>query len=78
MYAAMSFSILYFSMACAAQSIASCCMSSANKPRVSANRFQRADSRRHELCLLFDADVAHTVIAPPKIASACDGTWLGI
>eukprot|EP00290_Baffinella_frigidus_P016827 CAMPEP_0180203258 /NCGR_PEP_ID=MMETSP0987-20121128/7752_1 /TAXON_ID=697907 /ORGANISM="non described non described, Strain CCMP2293" /LENGTH=234 /DNA_ID=CAMNT_0022158609 /DNA_START=665 /DNA_END=1370 /DNA_ORIENTATION=- len=28
MYAAMSFSMLYFSMACAAQSMASCCMSS--------------------------------------------------
>lgn len=27
-YAAMSFSILYFSMACVAQSTASCCMSS--------------------------------------------------
>ena len=30
MYAAMSFSMLYFSIACAAQSIASCCMSSAH------------------------------------------------
>lgn len=28
MYAAMSFSMLYFSMACVAQSTASCCMSS--------------------------------------------------
>eukprot|EP00290_Baffinella_frigidus_P008290 CAMPEP_0180128496 /NCGR_PEP_ID=MMETSP0986-20121125/6789_1 /TAXON_ID=697907 /ORGANISM="non described non described, Strain CCMP2293" /LENGTH=154 /DNA_ID=CAMNT_0022068053 /DNA_START=198 /DNA_END=662 /DNA_ORIENTATION=+ len=41
MYAAISFSMLYFSIACAAQSMASCCMSSANSDLHVSRNLQR-------------------------------------